>query len=312
MTKAKHYLRCLLVATATAMGAMLSSLALAGDLAEIKERGVIRHIGVPYANFVSYIKTDDFESLSGLDVEIVKGFAEFLGVKYEYVPAQWNDVVGKLTGQDALYLNNRIELGDKVSIQGDIIANGATVLDWREELVDFSVDYFPSAVWLVARADSSLTPIEPTGDINKDINIVKDLIDNKDVLAMEHSCLDPNLYNLYETGANIILPEPGRKLNEMVPAILNNDAETTLLDVADTLIALEKWPGDIKVIGPISQDQRMAAAFRKNSPELRHAFNEYLTKIRNDGTYHKLIEKHYPSVFYFYGDYFSKSNEADL
>lgn len=33
------------------------------------------------------------------------------------------------------------------------------------------------------------------------------------------------------TGANIILPERARKLNEMVPAILNQDAESTLLDV---------------------------------------------------------------------------------
>ncbi|TDR71573.1 amino acid ABC transporter substrate-binding protein (PAAT family) [Photobacterium lutimaris] len=312
MKSMRQLLRSLIAATVLGAGMLASPLVTADDLSEIKERGVLRHIGVPYANFVSYIKTEEFESLSGLDVEIVKGFAKSLGVKYQYVPAQWDTVVGKLNGQNALYLNSEIVLGEKSPIEGDIIANGVTVLDWREELADFSIDYFPSAVWLVARSDSTLTPIKPSGDINKDINLVKKLIKNKDVLAMEQSCLDPHLYNLYDTGANIILPEPGRKLNEMVPAILNNDAETTLLDVADTLIALEKWPGEIKVIGPISQDQRMAAAFRKNSPKLRHAFNQYLTKIRKDGTYQKLIEKHYPSVFYFYGDYFSESNEADL
>lgn len=312
MKKAKRIINALIATALLGTGLVTSTVVTADDLAEIKARGVLRHIGVPYANFVSYIKTDDFESLSGLDVELVKGFASSIGVKYEYVPAQWNNVVGKLTGQNTFYVNNEFVWGEQIQVEGDIIANGATVLDWREEIVDFSADYFPSAVWLVARADSPLQPIKPTGDVDKDINIVKSLIKNKDVLAMEHSCLDPNLYNLYDTGANIILPEPGRKLNEMVPAILNNDAETTLLDVADTLIALEKWPGEIKVIGPVSQDQRMAAAFRKTSPDLRHAFNQYLTKIRNDGTYQKLIEKHYPSVFYFYGDYFTKSNETDL
>ncbi|WP_051901978.1 transporter substrate-binding domain-containing protein [Photobacterium sanctipauli] len=287
-------------------------LAIADDLAEIKQRGVLRHIGVPYANFVSYIKRDNFESLTGLDVELVKGFAEHLGVKYQYVPADWSNVVGKLIGQDVLYSNNQFSWGEKTPIEGDIIANGATILDWRKQLADFSDDYFISGVWLIARSDSNLSPIRPTGSLDKDIKKVKQLIAGKDVLALEYSCLDPNLYQLYETGANVILPDTRRKLNEMVPAILNNDAETTLLDVADALIALEKWPGEIKVIGPISQEQRMGAAFRKNSPELRKAFNQYLAKIRKDGTFQSLVEKHYPSIFYFYSDYFTGSIETDL
>ena len=282
---------------------------LAIDLQDIKKQGVLRHIGVPYANFVSYIKKDDFELLSGLDVELVKGFAAYLEVEYQYVPAKWNNVIGKLTGQHAQFKNNQTIIGDECVIEGDIIANGVTILDWRAELVDFSNDYFPSAVWLVARADSDLQPIHPTDSIDKDINKVKLLINGRDVLAMEHSCLDPNLYNLYSTGANIILPAPERHLNEMVPAILNKDAESTLLDVADTLIALEKWPGEIKVIGPVSKEQRMGAVFRKNSPELRKAFNQYLDDIKKDGTYLQLVEKHYPSVSYFYSDYFDNTHK---
>lgn len=124
------------------------------------------------------------------------------------------------------------------------------------------------------------------------------------VLAMEDSCLDPNLYNLYGKNIDMILPTRKRNLNEMVPAILNKDAENTLLDVADTLIALEKWPGQIKVIGPVSESQKMAAGFRKSSPKLREAYNQYLTIIKSDGTYQHLVEKYYPSVFDFYHDYF--------
>jgi len=293
------------------MGSALifSQAALAIDLQEIKKQGVLRHIGVPYANFLSYIKKDDFELLSGLDVELVKGFAESLGVEYQYVPAKWNNAIGKLTGQHAQFKNNQTIIGDECVIEGDIIANGVTILDWRAELADFSNDYFPSAVWLVARADSDLQPIHPTNSIDKDIKKVKRLINGRDVLAMEHSCLDPNLYNLYSTGANIILPATERRLNEMVPAILNKDAESTLLDVADTLIALEKWPGEIKVIGPVSQEQRMGAVFRKDSPELRKAFNQYLDDIKKDGTYLQLVEKHYPSVSYFYSDYFDNTHK---
>ncbi|MEH6451847.1 MAG: transporter substrate-binding domain-containing protein, partial [Psychromonas sp.] len=109
----------------------------------------------------------------------------------------------------------------------------------------------------------------------------------------------------------IILPIRERKLNEMVPAILNEDAESTLLDVADTLIALEKWPGEIKVIGPVSEDQRMAVAFNKKTPELRKAFNLYLKQIKADGSYNKLVQKYYPAVFYFYPDFFALAKETN-
>ncbi len=232
----------------------------AGDLQDIKDSGVLRHIGVPYANFVSYIDQGEMQTLTGLDVDIIKGFAKSLGVRYQYVPAQWNNVVGKLTGQQVEYKDAQLMVGEKMAIEGDLIANGVTILDWRAQIVDFSEDYFPSAVWLVARTDSSLTPIKPTGSIDDDISMVKSLIKGREVLAMEHSCLDPNLYNLYDTGAKVILPDGQRRLNEMVPAIMKNDAESTLLDVADTLIALEKWPGEIKVIGPVSENQKMAVA----------------------------------------------------
>ncbi|HGY9613984.1 transporter substrate-binding domain-containing protein [Vibrio harveyi] len=301
-----------MTAMAVGMTSLLSASVFAGDLQDIKDSGVLRHIGVPYANFVSYIDQGEVQTLTGLDVDIIKGFAQSLGVRYEYVPAQWNNVVGKLTGQQVEYKDAQLQVGKAMPIEGDLIANGVTILDWRTHVVDFSDDYFPSAVWLVARTDSTLTPIKPTGSIENDISMVKSLIKGREVLAMEHSCLDPNLYNLYDTGAKVILPDGQRRLNEMVPAIMKNDAESTLLDVADTLIALEKWPGEIKVIGPVSENQKMAVAFRKDSPELKAAFNQYLKSIKKDGTYQKLVEKYYPSIYYFYNDYFLEDSKNDI
>jgi ABC-type amino acid transport substrate-binding protein len=278
----------------------------ARDLTEIRADGVLRHIGVPYANFVTQYKQGNKTIEAGLDIELMKGFAKHLGVRYEYVEANWANVFTLLNGESAHYKNKKIIIGQhKQVIAGDVIANGATILDWRKKVVDFSDEYFPSAVWLIARADSSLHPIKPTGSIEEDIKQVKALINKVNVLAMKHSCLDPDLYNLQQTGANLIFPVTARKLNEMIPAILNDDAESTLLDVPDTLIALQKWPGEIKVIGPISKEQRMAVAFRKNSPELRQAFNLYLRKRIKDGTYNQLVKKYYPSVFNFYGDFFT-------
>ncbi|MGS0690013.1 transporter substrate-binding domain-containing protein [Shewanella sp. 0m-4] len=284
-----------------------ASQVMARDLAEIKAEGVLRHVGVPYANFVSQYTEGNKISHSGLDIELMQNFAEHLGVEYQFVPAQWTTVLGKLTGRNAQFIDKQIVYGESMPIAGDIIGNGLTTLDWRKEVIDFSDDYFPSAVWLVARTGSELKPIKPTGSTLKDVAMVKELLKGRDILAMEQSCLEPDLYDLHLTQANIILPTKQLQLNEMVPFLLTIEAEATLLDVADSLIAIDKWPNSIKIIGPISEDQRMAIGFRKNSPQLREAFNQYLKQIRLDGSYNRLVKKYYPTVFHYYQNYFEQS-----
>nr|MBP8266208.1 hypothetical protein [Zoogloea sp.] len=60
---AKSFLRLLGLALA-----LFIHSALADDLQDIRARGVLRHLGIPYANFVT-------GSGDGLDVEIVQRFA---------------------------------------------------------------------------------------------------------------------------------------------------------------------------------------------------------------------------------------------
>lgn len=270
----------------------------ANDIEDIKKAGVLKHLGIPYANFVTGLG-------DGLDVELMQGFADYLGVDYEYVPTTWKTAFGDLTGRHAKKsAEGGAEFLKTTKIKGDVLANGVTILPWRKEVVSFSNPTFPSGVWLVARAKSTLRPISPTSSINQDINKVKQALSGREVLALENTCLDPSLYALHKTDANIILANENLKLNEMAPAILNNSAETTLLDVPDALIALEKWHGELKVIGPISEKQQMGVAFRSSSSKLREKFNEYFEIIRKDGSYNKMVQKYYPTIFDYFEDFF--------
>ena len=85
---------------------------------------------------------------------------------------------------------------------------------------------------------------------------------------------------------------------------MSRAADTTLMDVPVALIALEQWPGKIKVVGPVSEPQAMACAFPKSSPKLLAKFNAFFAKIKADGTYKRLVEKYYPSLFVYYPDSF--------
>jgi ABC-type amino acid transport substrate-binding protein len=267
------------------------------DLQEVKQRGVLRHLGMPYANFIT-------GSGDGLDVELMKLFAQDLGVQYEFAESSWPKVIGDLTGKTVEPNGNEIEIVGEVPIRGDVISNGFTVLPWREKIVDFSTPTFPTQVWLVARADSPLKPIKNSGNLDKDIVAVKALVKGRSLLGKAGTCLEPSLYGMSESGAKVSLFAGG--LNDLAPAILKKDSELTLLDVPDALVALEKWPGKLKVIGPLSPWQDMATAFPKNSPKLREAFNQFLEKCKKDGTYLRLVKKYYPAVFVYHPGFFNQ------
>jgi ABC-type amino acid transport substrate-binding protein len=273
----------------------LAVVAAAADLDDIKSSGIIRHLGIPYANFVT-------GSGDGFEVELTQKFAEFLGVRYQYVKTDWGTVVQDLTGKKIIPKGSNVETVGESPIRGDMVANGFTMLPWREKVVNFSGPTFPSQIWLITRADSKVRPIKPSHNIEKDIAATKAAMKGHSVLALEKTCLEPTLYNLAATGAKVILSKG--QLNEMAPALLKGDAEMTILDVPDALIALQKWPGKLKIIGPVSDKQQMGAAFTKDAPQLLDAYNQFIVKTRKDGTYMKLINKYYPTARSYFPDFF--------
>ena len=268
----------------------------AAELNQILKDGKLRHLGIVYANFVT-------EDRQGLDIELMTLFAEHLGVTYEFVETDWQNILPDLIGNIVRSRGEEVELLEEHPVRGDVIATGFTILPWRKKVVDFSEITFPTGVWLIARADSPLRPIAPTGDIQNDITRAKTGLEGVSVLGLKESCLDPDLYGIGDTGATIKFFPIDRNLDEMIPSVIAKMADATLMDVPVALIALEKWPGEIKVVGPISPHQGMACAFAKNTPDLRRAFEVFFTRLKADGKYKQLVQKYYPSLFLYYPEF---------
>jgi glutamine transport system substrate-binding protein len=273
--------------------------AIAADLKEIQSRGELRHLGIRYANFVT--GTGD-----GFDVEMIRGFAKHIGVKYTLVYSDFYTVIRDLLGKDVVRRGDTVTLEGDYPIKGDMIATGFTVLPWREKIIIYSEPTFPSQVMLVARAESSVQPIRGSEDLKRDIIETKSLIGKHSLLVMEKTCLDPAGYGLKGKGIELRAYTRSTNINEIVPALLNKDADLSLLDVPDLMLDMEKWQGRFKVIGPISEHQALAAAFPKDAVALRNAFNDYLRRIRADGTYDNLVAKYYPTVRSFFPEFFQK------
>ena len=277
-----------------------SLVAVAGDLNEIRASGVLRHLGIKYANFV---KADG----TGFDVELAQGFAKYLGVRYELVYTNFYDVIRDLLGKDVVRNGDTVSLEGNYPIRGDMIATGFTVLPWRQQVVLYSQPTFPSQVLLVARSSSPYQPVTAQSELRSEIASTRDVLGKKSLLVMERTCLDPANYGLKGKGIDLRSYTASTNLDEMVPELLKGDVEFTLLDVPDAVIDLQRWAGRIKVIGPISEHQDLAAAFPKSSPELRAAFDDYLRGIRADGSYDKLVNRYYPGIRRYFPNFFARS-----
>ena len=269
----------------------------AADLDEIRARGELRHLGIPYANFVT-------GAGDGFDVELIQGFARHLGVGYRLVLTDFYSVMRDLLGREVLRKGDEVVLEGSFPVLGDLIATGFTVLPWREQVLLFSEPTFPSQVLLVARAESAHVPIKGSPDLAADIAETRRILGRQSLLVMERTCLDPANYDLKGKGIDLRAYTRSTNLNEMVPALLNGEAEFTLLDVPDAILDLQKWAGKIKVIGPVSAEQALAAAFPRSSPKLRAAFDDYLRQIRADGSYDRLVNKYYPGIRSYFPEFF--------
>lgn len=269
------------------------------DLKEVRERGELRHLGIRYANFVT-------GAGDGFDVELVQGFARHIGVKYTLVYSDFYSVVSDLLGKSVSRKGSEVELVGNLPIKGDMIATGFTVLPWRQQILLFSDATFPSQVLLVSRASSIYKPIKGSANLDNDIAETRRFIGDKSLLVMEKTCLDPANYDLKGKGYDLRPYTRSSNINEMVPTLLEGGVEFTLLDVPSAILDLQKWAGRIKVLGPISHTQELAAAFPKSSPQLRDAFNAYLRQIRKDGSYDTLVRKYYPGIQRYFPEFFSR------
>jgi ABC-type amino acid transport substrate-binding protein len=202
-------------------------------------------------------------------------------------------VISDLCGKKVIPKGDEVEIIGQSEVKGDIIGNGLTILSWRKKVIDYSVPYIPTAIWVVAREDSELKPIPPSGDLKKDVAATKLLLRGKEVLAIRNTCVDPVLYDLKEVTP---LYKEGIELNDLAPAVIKGGAELCILDVPDALVALEKYPGAIKILGRITEDQSMGFGISKDCPELLKSFNSFLEKLRKEGKLKKIILKYYPEI----------------
>lgn len=246
--------------------------AAAGDLADVKARGKLIMLCYPTQNStfiaadldamrasnVTLAEMRNPDHFTGLDVDLIKGFAKNLGVRLEIRP-----ITG---GYDAL-------LPALVRRDGDLVASSLTSTPKREESADFSQPYLTSWVAVAVPAGSKIASLA-------------DLAGKKAAVMQGSSQLE----YLQSMVPDVKLQLTDFSLENYV-AVKDGEADFTLLDsrspVGESISS--SYP-DLKVAFRLREFGYRVAA-RKGS-DLLAAFNAYVAGLRESGELDRLAARH--------------------
>ncbi len=251
---------------------LLGPAAHAGDLADVKTRGKLIMLTFPAiedpfvavdveamrAAGLKLVDMRDPESFHGVDVDLVKGFAQSLGVKLEMRPQTggYGELLPALLGG-----------------QGDLVASRLTITPKRQEAADFSVPYFSQ--WAVAAVlpDSKLAAL---ADLKgRRVAVMKGSSHLEFLSALN---LNPEIRL---TGYNM----------ESYNAVLETQADYALMDSRAAVgEPVSAQFSDLKVGVRVHRSDQ-GVMVRKGS-DLKAALDAYISSLRASGELEKILARY--------------------
>lgn len=231
-----------------------------GDLDELKKRKVIRVITRNASTTYFLHKGEQL----GFEYELAQHFVKSLGLRLEIVvPPTRSDLFR--------YLNEGL---------GDVIAASVTITPEREKEVAFSRPYnFVSEV-VVARKN----------ECPKDI---QDLA-GRTVHVRPSSSYAETLARLRESGVDLkVVPEDEELETETIIGRLAN--KEILLTVSDSnILDVElTYRDDVMACFPLGEPQKIAWAFRRDSPQLQAALDAFIKKEYRGEFYNIMLKRYF-------------------
>ena len=231
-------------------------------LEEIKESGKITVITRNNAH--CYYTYQD--KPMGFEYDLAKAFSDYLGVSLNVVTSHWEKLFEVLNGGG-----------------GDFIAASLTVTPSREKLIDFSGEYLS---------------IQQQAVIHTSNNGIKKLEDlkGKTIHVRRDTSYEERLNELKNEGLDITIQlHEDTPTEELIRMVAEKEIEVTIADSNVAFLNRRYYP-DVKIAFPIEEQQSLAWAIRKREAGLQRAINEFIKKIKKDGTFAKIYNKYYSNV----------------
>ncbi|MHA6262688.1 transporter substrate-binding domain-containing protein [Arenibacterium sp. CAU 1754] len=199
----------------------------------------------PY-NFIN-----DKGEVDGFEREVGDELCKRAELTCEWVKNDWDSIIPNL-----------------VSGNYDTIIAGMSITAERDEVIDFTQDYFPptASAYVAASADVDVT---------------------SGIVAAQTATIQAG--HVAESGATLVefaTPE------ETIAAVRNGEADAVLAD-RDYLVPLvEESNGELVFVGdPVPLGGGVGMGLRESDGELRDTFDAAITSMKEDGTLNELLKK---------------------
>ena len=211
---------------------------------------------------------------AGIDMEIAKGFAEYLGWEIVIMDMDFDAVVTSV-GKNGV----------------DIAMAGLTVNEERKSSVNFTNSYYnASQVVIVKDGDTSLDGKTTADEVNAVLNVAGKKIGVQAGTTGEFYVKGDADWGF--DGLTNAECKPYTNAAMAVQDLKNGNIDYVVVDEAPAK-NISKEVGGVKVIEIALTVEEYAFGVDKAQPELLQKANEYLAKIKNDGTYEKIAQKYF-------------------
>ncbi|UYZ84626.1 transporter substrate-binding domain-containing protein [Entomomonas sp. E2T0] len=233
--------------------------AFAGMTDDAVKRGTLR-VGLT-PTYMPFEMTNKQGEIIGFEVDIVRAMAKALGVKLELIPTSYDGIIpGLLTGKF------------------DMIASGMTINQSRNLRVNFTDLFVTTGQTLLIRKDLA-DEIKSYKDLNNEkYKITSQIGTTGEFIAKKY--MSKAKYYGYNSEAEAILE------------VVNHKADAFIFDESYNIVALQRL-GNKKLIhlDKLITAEPIAFAVRKEDYDSINWINNFLTQIKNDGTYDRIYNK---------------------
>ncbi|MEB8389437.1 transporter substrate-binding domain-containing protein [Rhodobacteraceae bacterium KMM 6894] len=253
-TLTKILRRSFLAGSVAAAGlATLPLPASADELAEIKERGVLRIAMTgqyPPFNFVN-----EQNQVVGFDPAIGTEIARRMGLETEIVTTAWDGIIGGL-------------LANKY----DAVVGSMSITEERDKIIDFVGPYYTDKRTIWTKAGSGVTSVEQLDEVKVGVT----LGETHEEWARAQG-YDINTY---------------KGLPEMLLELTHGRVDAIVSESIAVTLAMKAGQYDLAVIeDPTAVPIGAGIAIREGNPELATAMQEALDSMMDDGTYLQIAKE---------------------
>jgi len=203
------------------------------------------------------------KQITGLEAELAKGLADYLGRPLQFVEVAWNDQIPYL-------LEGRT----------DIIMSGLSVTELRKIRIAFSNPYSRTGQMAIVRI----------GDIQRFQSGYYNLVQKPTLGAVENTTGAGFMRSRYESAQKIFF----KTSQEGIAALRNKTIDLMIHDAPTILVMAATYESELAPVYALLTEEYLAWGIRRNDPALLESANAYLADLKRDGRLKAIVNRWMP------------------